>query len=436
MDISVKKISAIVLAFIGAVALWTALYRVDATEVVVFQAPFTGSLSVEAAPGSYFRFGSSVQDYKKQDNYGFEYAAPECRIMAGGEKVCTPNPKDHSILVQFNDGGKAQIGGNIQWEMPTDKEHVLAMHQLYGSQAGVDHALMRNAINRAMTFTAPLMSATESYAVRRAEFLQMFADQLENGTYLTQSNDVRAPDPITGEMKNIKVVKILRDSNGNPLRAEESPLKKYGIHIQAPTITHIVYEDKVEAQIQQQRDNILAIQTAQAEAKKAEQAAITAAKNGEAGAMKAKWDQEILKAKEVTFAEQNKAVAQLKADQEKAVAETNAQRDLEVARLAAQTAEQYKIEQTRKGEGDAARKQLVMQADGALQQKIEAWVTAQKYWSDAFARYQGEVTPRIVTGNSSGTGNNAAADFMTIMGVKAANDLALDLNVKVPTAKK
>lgn len=97
--LTVKKIAAIILAVVCAIMLWTSLYRVDATEVVVFQAPFTGRLSVEAQPGTYVRFGSSVQDYRKQDNYSFEYSGKE---------------NDRSILVQFNDGGKAQIGGNVQ----------------------------------------------------------------------------------------------------------------------------------------------------------------------------------------------------------------------------------------------------------------------------------------------------------------------------------
>ena len=418
-NVSVKKISAVVLAVVGAIVLWTSIYRVDATEVIVFQKAFIGTLSVESNPGSYFRMGAGVQEYRKQDNYSFEYIAPTCQVTQQGQ-VCTQNPNDRSIQVQFNDGGKAKIGGNVQWEMPQDQEHVLALHVLYGSQQGVDQALMRNAINRAMTFTAPLMSATESYAVRKAEFLQMFADQLENGIYQSQTIDTRAADPITGEMKTVKITSIIKDpKTGLPLHAEESPLKKYGITIQAPTITHMVYETKVEEQIQQQRDNILAIQTAQAQAKKAEQAAITAAKNGEANAMEAKWAQEVLKAKAVTQAEQEKAVAEL-----------NAARDLSVATLAAKTAEQYKYEQIKIGEGDSARKQLVMQADGALQQKLDTYLQVQTVWANAFKDYRGAIVPNTVMG-SSGSASNGAQSFMDLMTAKAAKDLTLDTSTSV-----
>lgn len=442
----VGKIAAIILAVILAIVVWTAIYRVDATEVAVFQAPIAGTLSVESTPGWYFRLGSSVHGYRKQDNYSFEWA--------------DKTDKDRSILVQFNDGGKAHIGGNVQWEMPQDKDHVLALHVLYGSQDGVDQALMRNAINRAMILTSPLMSATESYAARRAEFLAAFADQLENGIYEIRTQEVKQADPITGEMKTVKLASITRDKDGNPIRAEESPLKKYGIKIQPPTITHVVYEEKVEAQIQQQRDNTLAIQTSQAEARKAEQAAITATKNGEAKAAAAKWEQEVVKAKAVTEAGQQAEVARIAAEREKVVAETNAardknvaetaaardksvaetaaQRDLDVATLGAQSAEQYKLQQTRIGEGDGARRQAVMAADGALAQKLEAYVSAQKYWADAFARYGGDIVPRVVTGGGGAAGQpqqtNGFAEFMGLMAAKTANDLALDMRIAVPPA--
>lgn len=412
-NIALSVVALCVIAFCTLV--WFGLfYTVDATKIVVFQTPFSGTLRVETNPGTYMRLGAATQAYRKQDNYSFEFS---------------PAPTDdRSILVQFNDGGKAQIGGNIQWEMPVDPKQVIALHTLYGSQEVIDLTLIRNAVNRAMTYTAPLMSATESYAVRRSEFLQLFTDQLENGIYQTQSVETRQPDPITGELKTIRVVSIQKDSRGLPLRAEESPLKKYSILIQSPSVTHIIYEGKVEAQIQQQRDNIMAIQTAQAEAKKAEQQAITAAKNGEAQAMKAKWDQEVQKATQVTKAEQEKAVAELNAQRDKSVMETNAQRDLEVQTLQAKTAEQYKIEQTRKGEGDANRRSAVMAADNALEIKLNAWLQSQQMWAKAFAEFKGSVVPQIVSGQGSAQ-SNAATDFMGVMAMKAAKDLSLDMSV-------
>ncbi len=384
-------------------------------------------------PGTYLRVGAAVTQYRKQDTYGFEYSKDAS--------------KDRSIQVQFNDGGKAWIGGNVQWDMPSDQTKALALHQLYGSQYGVDQALIRNAINTAMTLTAPMMSATESYAARRAEFLQMFTDQLENGVYLTQSREDRIRDVITGEIKSVLLVSILKDEHGAPRRVEQSPLKGFDIHIQRPTITHFVYEDKVEAQIQLVRDNTMKIQTQQAEAKMAEQAALTAVKTGEAAAAKAKWDQEAVKATQVTIAERDKAVAELNAQrdkavaetfaaQQKAVAETAAGRDLEVQKLKALTAEQYKREQILQGEGDSKKRELILAADGALEQKLRALVEINKTWADGFSKYQGQIVPHIVTGSNGATASNGFEMAMQATGLKAMQDLGVTLETKPQTVRK
>lgn len=140
-----------------------------------------------------------------------------------------------------------------------------------------------------------------------------------------------------------------------------------------------------------------------ANAKRAEQEALTTAKQGEANATAAKWEQEVIKAKLVTEAESNKAVAE----------------------LAVQTAELEKRRLILEGEGEAAKKRLVMQANGALEQKLEAWITSQKYWADAFSKFPGALVPQVITGGSGS--NNNALNFMELMGVKAAKDLALDM---------
>jgi hypothetical protein len=67
-----------------------------------------------------------------------------------------------------------------------------------------------------------------------------------------------------------------------------------------------------------------------------------------------------------------------------------------------------------------------MQANGALEQKLDAWLKAQQYWSDAFKGYQGNVVPLYQSGGTNG-GGNAAQNFMEMMMMKNARDLNLDL---------
>jgi hypothetical protein len=201
-------------------------------------------------------------------------------------------------------------------------------------------------------------------------------------------------------------VEIVEKTPGQPVRQEESPIKTYGVRLYNISINGIEYDKSVEKQIQTQQQAIMNVQTAMANAKKAEQDAITIAKQGEAEAAKAKWEQEVVKAKMVTQAEAQRKVA----EEEVKTAELNKRRDI------------------LEGEGIAAKKRLVMQADGALQQKLETYVTVQKYWAEAFSKYGGNVVPQIQSGGG-GTVNGATM-FMEMMGMKAARDLNIDLKTK------
>ena len=66
-----------------------------------------------------------------------------------------------------------------------------------------------------------------------------------------------------------------------------------------------------------------------------------------------------------------------------------------------------------------------MQANGALEQKLDAWIKAQQYWADAFKGYTGNVVPLYQSGGA--TGGNAAQNFMEMMMMKSAKDLGLDM---------
>jgi hypothetical protein len=73
-------------------------------------------------------------------------------------------------------------------------------------------------------------------------------------------------------------------------------------------------------------------------------------------------------------------------------------------------------------------KQRVMAADGALDKKLAAYQNVQKYWSEAFAKYQGNMVPYYQSGGSNG--GNGGINFMELMGAKAAKDLSLELRNK------
>lgn len=367
---------------------------IDAGEIVVIQDPWDGELHVYKTSGMVWQGWGKATHYKKSNTFWF--SAPKDK-----------NDTDKSIPVKWNDGGHANISGSVRYDLPTDDKQIIALHSIFGSQEAIENTVIKTNVEKAVYLTGPLMTSKESYAERRNDLIFYIEDQASKGVYKTRQLEVRQIDPITNEEKAVTKVEIQVDTtNGVIKRQEASPVAASGIKLYNISINGITYDKNVEAQIATQQQATMQVQTAIANAKRAEQDALTAAKQGEADAAKAKWEIEVVKAKMVTEAEAAKAVAA----------------------LAVQTAELDKQRLILEGEGEAAKKRLSMQANGALEQKLAAWVESQKYWSTAFANFQGNLVPQVVTG---GNGSNTnALNWMEIMGMKAAKDLSLDLSNK------
>jgi hypothetical protein len=225
-------------------------------------------------------------------------------------------------------------------------------------------------------------------------------------------------DPVTKERTTARVVRIKRDSDGNPLR-KPNPLQEYNISISQFLLDKdIAYEKGVLDQISTQRDAMMKTVTARAEAQKAEQDRLTAEATGKANVMRAKYEAEV-----------EKETAVVNALREKEVAETNAQRALEVAKLARQAAEEIKQEQILLGQGESERKRLVIQADGALAQKLATYEAVHANWAAAFATRK---VPSTVFGASSGgVGSDSDVQaLLQLLTVKTAKDLSLDTSTK------
>ncbi len=79
------------------------------------------------------------------------------------------------------------------------------------------------------------------------------------------------------------------------------------------------------------------------------------------------------------------------------------------------------------GQGDAERKRLIMRADGALQQKLTAYVQAQQLWANAYA--QRKVPNLVMGGNGAGDTDKASTEFSQMMQLLVAGQMGLDLSI-------
>lgn len=370
-----------------------------ATDILVIQSVF-GELTVHTVPGPHWQGFGTVSTYPRQAQYSF------CSM---GEGILCEGSTAPSKKLRFNDGGHANLNGFVLWEMPVDAKSIIEIHKRFGGAEAVQSRAVAKMIDGAVYLAGPLMSSTESSGSRRAELVQVINDQAENGVYVTHSENITVVDPITKEQKTESVTKIAMGPNGLPKRQQGSVLAELNIKLQPMSISELTYDDIVEKQIKQRQEATTAVQIAVANSIRAQQDAKTAEATGMAKAATAKWAQEVLKATEVT----------------------KAQQALEVAQLDAKTAEQTKQTQVLLGQGEAERKRLVMSADGALTAKIDAWTKAQGYWADAYARNTSAMVPQIVMGGGDGANTNSVnsmQNIMSLVGIKAAKDLGLDLS--------
>lgn len=369
------------------------IVTVNANEFVVKQAAWSGELVVWDSPGVHWQNFGTITRYPRSVQLSFS-------VPPKVEKDVTP-PPDKSIRVRFNDGGHGNISGSLRYALPTNPEQMILLHKNYHNPQSIDADLVQQVVNKGVYMSGPLMSSRESYAEKRADLINYITDQIEYGVYKTERETVKTVDPITGQEKEVDLVRP-RVQAGAPNgfgRQEVSPIQTYGIVASNITINGIDYDETVEKQIQQQQQAIMAVQQAIVNAKKAEQDTLTVEQQGKAEAAKAKWAQEVEKATAVTSAEKDKAVAVTQAEKDKEVAALS----LETARLAAQ-------ETITKAKAEADANRMAMQSNNYFLEKLNAAKEVAIHEADA--RGAQPQVPQVSVGSGGGGASNAGQDLL------------------------
>ena len=362
---------------------------VAAGEIAVIQSPMTGSMSVVTTPGWAWQGGGTVTKYQRSNQLWFSNKEDE-----GGKGA---------IKIGFNDFGEGTVSGSVRWYMPTNREQVLKLHSDYGTQESIEFKLIKQAVTKAIYMSGTLMSSKEAVSEKKTALLTYTEDQANNGIYRTKA--IATKDTLADA--NTKLLEIVY-KDGKPQIIKESDVAIYGVVLSNFTINDITFSGTVTKQIADQQKLVMAVQTSKANAQKATQDAITTMKQGEADAAKAKWQQEVIKARLVTEAESRNRVAELDV----------------------KTADLRKQKDILEGQGIATKKRLIMEADGALDQKLQTYKEVSKYWADAFSGYKGSLVPQFVSGGNGSGGGNAGLNFMELMSAKAQMDLSLNLSNK------
>jgi hypothetical protein len=347
-------------------------------DIVVNQVPITGTMYVWSQPGMYAqKFGHTTRYHKTE------------QLWFGAQGNGEPIP------VIFNDASDGLIYGSLRVKLPTDREHMLRIQTDYNGMDRLMNDLVRPTVTKVIYASGPLMSAFESYAEKKNDLIEYITDQLNNGVYKTTTKKVETVDPLTGEKKTVNVASLIEDENspGGYKRSERSPFAYYGITIGSDdggqvSVSKIAYSDKVNAQIAQQQEANMLIQTSKAKAAAAQQEAVRAEEEGKAQAAKAKWEQEKIKAVEVTKAEQ----------------------EYEVARLAALKSSEVAKKVKAEGEAEAYRQAKLVQAGLSPREKAEFDMKTKIGVAEALSKMN---LPSVVMTGGNGQ-NNTAMDMMSL----------------------
>ena len=358
--------------------------RVGKEQISALQAPFSGKMTYWTSPGLKIQGCGTVTRYYKTQQLWFGSDDDH------GKQMGEPIP------VIFNDASDGLIYGSLRVKLPTDIEHLDRIQTDYNGMDRLMNDLVKQTVVKVIYASGPLMSAFESYAEKKNNLIEYITDQLTYGVYKTTVKQVETTDPITGEIKKVKVATLIEDDNapGGYKRSESSPFAYYGIETGQVAVSKIDYSNQVKQQIAKQQEANMAIQTAKAEAAAAQQNAIKAEEEGKAVAMQAKWAQE----------------------KEKAIAVTKAEQDRETSRLAAEKAEFDKKRIIAEGEAEAAANRAKVAAGLTPQERAE-WEYKTK------VGVAGEISkiklPSVVMNGGAGNGNTA----MDLMSLKFATDL-------------
>lgn len=411
----------------------------DANQRTVVQYP-TGTLSVKFDAGVYLKAFGKTTSYNNVLSFDFDR----------DENGAGSTLDQIGISVLYQDGGSGNQYGKVRFDLPDTEQEMIAIHKDFSSPKSVAYKLLKGYTEEVMNSTASLVTSEESYAVKRGEFNKRARFQLENGLYATRTKEIITTedeskqfcvDLVKSELsedqvKECRTVRKIKKSvpeimvsNGQPI-TETSDLKRYAISVSGFQLLKPDYEAKTMKQIADKREQTMLIITSKANAERAEQDALTAKSQGEADVVKAQYLEEVIKQKAVVVAERISEVALI-----------DAKRKVDVAEQAKNEAEQrafealeYKKQQISIGEGEAERDRLKIQADGALKQKLEAYVKVNGLYADALAKHR--LVPDINIGGAkdgSSQGAGAVTDLINMMMIKNAKSISLDMSLPTTT---
>lgn len=352
-----------------------------------------------------------------------------------GSSISKPYP------IRLSDNWNGDVTQTTRFGIPQTEKEFMKMHHDFRSPERLIQTTLKPAVTSSLDSVANLFSMEEYYAGgKRDQFKTEFKDAIEKGRakvkqVVVDGLSLESNDPVqannlnedTSVSNNRAAKKIIMekvtDEQGNVIR-EIHDYTKYGITVSSAILENLDPDDKFENQIQDRKLSASKRMVAQEQRKEQEEQRLLAIQIGQTEIAKKQAAAEVEQIQKTTDAETEKKLAVIKAEQMKAeanIAKETAALNLDKAKLEAQTTKTL-------ADAEAYAKKAVIEADGALEKKLEAYVQAQSVWANAAT--QMKVPVNVFGGTGSTNGVSTAESLMQMLSIKTAKDLALDLKIQ------
>lgn len=373
-----------------------------------------GTQEAVISPGYHPRFFGNLIPMKKVMTAKF-YRRDE--LKSGKMTTGIKGP----IPVRFNDAVTADVALSVRMRIPTGKEKFRSVAVDFRSQENLMQSSIIPFVREAVRNAARMLSAQDYISGKGGEFELAILDQIENGVYILETEEVKSidtKDPLTAEDKlmpnreTVKyIVRIKRDENGNPVR-KRHPLAVYGISITQAPVEDVDPEPKFKEMLAKQRDAAAQANVEKQQAKKAEYQKQRIIAEGESQKAQIRVEKEKEQIQTLIAAETLKKKATIQ----------NSQREIEL-----KTARLEAAAKKTKADADAYERERLMKADNALSIRLDALKEINASYAEAIKG--AKIVPEIVisgSGKTSGTG----LDLVRLLTAQTAKQISDSMRKK------
>lgn len=348
--------------------------------------------------------------------------------------------------VRLADNWTGDVTQTTRFGIPQDEAQFLDMARTFRTPERLINTTLKPAVTASLDSVSNMFTMEEYYSGgKRDQFKSEYKDAIEKGraqvrqVSLNQAGGVirnrAAPSDSdvaqdTSEIGDTEVRRVIMekvtDASGNDIRIPHD-FTEIGVTVASAILENLDPDDKYEEQINDRKAAASRRVVAREQRLEQEEQRLLAIQQGETDIAKRQAAAKVEQIEKTTNAETSKKLALIEAErmkEEAEIAQQTAAINLERARIDAEAV-------TVAADAEAYAKEAILAADGALAQKLAAWVEAQKVWADAASKINVPSTV-IASGGDGGAAGSALGtvdQFMNMLMVKTAKDLAVDPNI-------